>query len=319
MGIFSAIFANESSDAQKDAAKDAARAQEYAVDRAIEVQQPWYDTGEKALKKLEQIMGLDEPDYATAGAGGSTGAGGYDYGSYSSDGLFGGVSNAVSGNADYAQYVRDNPDLLAAFEGSGGRYGDIGDFGRTHYTSHGQNEPNRNIAAITGERAQGSVSTGVYTGGGRDLTGTSAAPGYGSGGANAQSEPSTQKYDPLEDFYGSARGRLAIKGFDQDAMNANAAGAATGRALSGAQWRDLNEINKANSYGAYNDWVNDYANLAGTGQATANGLAATIQNGGNAQAAAFGAIGQAEANKYAGYGAGLQNTVDLGAKWLGAM
>jgi hypothetical protein len=52
----------------------------------------------------------------------------------------GAYPNSDQGGSPYSGYVQRNPDLLAAFNASGGRYGSMEDFGQTHYNTHGQSE-----------------------------------------------------------------------------------------------------------------------------------------------------------------------------------
>lgn len=64
-----------------------------------------------------------------------------------------GASGVQGGGSPYADYVNRNPDLLAAYNASGGQYGNIEAFGQTHYDTHGQGE-GRQLYAPQAETSQ---------------------------------------------------------------------------------------------------------------------------------------------------------------------
>ena len=117
--------------AQQKAAKSQAQAAQSATDQNIAEQRRQYD-----LTRSDQMPFL-QSDYARRAMADRT----YGIQSDMRGGVDGpGMNDARIGQPDYGSYVRNNPDLLAAYNASGGQYGGIEDFGSIHYQTHGQGE-----------------------------------------------------------------------------------------------------------------------------------------------------------------------------------
>lgn len=177
--------------AQQKAAKSQAQAAQSATDQNIAEQRRQYD-----LTRSDQMPFL-RSDYARRAMADRT----YGIQSDMRGGVDGpGMNDARIGQPDYGAYVRSNPDLLAAYNASGGQYGGMEDFGAIHYQNHGRGE-------------------------GRQL-GTFQAPQMQTA---AQGQAGSQPFDPLSDFNRSAD--RALLNYEPVINSVNAAFSARGQGL----------------------------------------------------------------------------------------
>jgi len=111
------------------AARQGAQAIQGATDQSIAEQrrqfdlnrqdmQPFIQSGNRRLRAQDQLLGL--------GGGQSD--------------MAGQINVNDQPFNQWQSYVESQPDLLAAFQNSGGRWGDMENFGRLHYQTYGQNE-----------------------------------------------------------------------------------------------------------------------------------------------------------------------------------
>jgi hypothetical protein len=180
-----------SANQQSQAAKRSAQAATSASDQNIAEQRRQYD-----LTRGDQMPFL-QSDYARRAMADRT----YGIQSDMRGGVDGpGMNDARIGQPDYGSYVRSNPDLLAAYNASGGQYGGMEDFGAIHYQNHGRGE-------------------------GRQL-GTFQAPQMQTA---AQGQAGSQPFDPLSDFNRSAD--RALLNYEPAINSVNAAFSAKGQGL----------------------------------------------------------------------------------------
>lgn len=180
-----------SANQQSQAAKRSAQAATSASDQNIAEQRRQYD-----LTRSDQMPFL-QSDYARRAMADRT----YGIQSDMRGGVDGpGMNDPRIGQPDYGTYVRSNPDLLAAYNASGGQYGGMEDFGAIHYQTHGRGE-------------------------GRQL-GTFQAPQMQTA---AQSQTGSQPFDPLADFNRSAD--RALLNYEPAINSVNAAFSARGQGL----------------------------------------------------------------------------------------
>lgn len=129
-----------SSSASKSAAKTqsatadrAAELQNQQFEKLLQLQMPGYNRGEQASSVYMQALGIPS---MTSGSGTPGTAG----------------SGLMTG-PNWAQYVRDNPDLLAEYEG--GRFGggmSMSDAGKQHYQEYGKDEGRAAPAVATAQQ-----------------------------------------------------------------------------------------------------------------------------------------------------------------------
>jgi len=338
-GYLSGQGGQAAANAQQDAAN-----QTTALQRQIYMDQrglasPGYMTGGAASNKLAALFGIAPQDYQAAyggggmnmqggsqmlpnlGAGqpvqGHTGGGG----SNAAAGLIGSVAGSfipglgpigsalggavggmirnggddwktvatqAPGGFNYAAYMQQpdlaaewaKPDIKALFGGNQDAYANW------HYNQFGKNE-GRTLAPMTDTK--GTMPTG-----GAQMAGQS---GGAMGGAS----------NPLAEFYASPYAKLATtindQQFDQIKGNLGAAG----KSISGAAEGRYAKTLAGNTYGAFGDYTNQLANLAGMGQTNSQLAAAGNYgaNAGNAMMQGGNARANALTSAYQGYGQGL--------------
>ncbi|MGL4975986.1 MAG: hypothetical protein ACRC56_11880 [Bosea sp. (in: a-proteobacteria)] len=199
--------------------------------------------------------------------------------------------NSATG-PDYGAYVSGNPDLQAAFDGSGGRYGGVVDFGRTHYYTHGQGE-GRNLPMYGQTNGQQQLSAG----------------------ATGDQEP----FDPLAGFKGS--GDYALMDFKPVQDSTNAAFSAKGMGMDGSALRGMWGAKTGMTQDAFYRWRGGLegapTGAAGAMASAGQQLLGTTANARQATAAALGSSYQQRANAMsAGLGA-LQGAAQWGMKRWG--
>jgi hypothetical protein len=194
------------------------------------------------------------------------------------------VATQAPGGFDYAAYMQQpdlqaewaKPDIKALFGGNQDAYANW------HYNQFGKNE-GRTLASTTDTKSN------MPTGGAQQVQ----------GGAS----------NPLAEFYASPYAKLATtindQQFDQIKGNLGAAG----KSISGAAEGRYAKTLAGNTYGAFGDYTNQLANLAGMGQ-TNSQLASTAAgnygaNAGNAMMQGGNARANALTSAYQGYGQGL--------------
>lgn len=145
----------------------------------------------------------------------------------------------------WQSYVESNPDLLAAFQGSGGRWGDMENFGRLHYQTYGQNEgrPVPQRLVLQADQA---------------FSGQQGATGSGQGAAGSG--------DPLAGFRSS--GFYQIDDDPRIRQGTNAAFSAKGMGLDGSAQVAMGRALQSNLYGR----MLDYNSTLGTGAAQGAGI-----------------------------------------------
>lgn len=330
-------MAGQGGQAAANAQQDAAN-QTTALQRQIYMDQrglasPGYMTGGAASNKLAALFGIAPQDYGAAynsggmntsngsqmlpnlGAGqavqGHTGGGGSNQwaqlaGSVGGSLIGGPVGGAIGGalgglvrnggdnwktvatqapgGFNYAAYMQQpdlaaewaKPDIKALFGGNQDAYANW------HYNQFGKNE-GRTLAPMTDTKGT------MPTGGAQQVQ----------GGAS----------NPLAEFYASPYAKLATtindQQFDQIKGNLGAAG----KSISGAAEGRYAKTLAGNTYGAFGDYTNQLANLAGMGQ-TNSQLASTAAgnygaNAGNAMMQGGNARANALTSAYQGYGQGL--------------
>jgi len=350
-------MAGQGGQAAANAQQDAAN-QTTALQRQIYMDQrglasPGYMTGGAASNKLAALFGIAPQDYGAAynsggmntsngsqmlpnlGAGqavqGHTGGGGSNQwaqlaGSVGGSLIGGPVGGAIGGalgglvrnggdnwktvatqapgGFNYAAYMQQpdlaaewaKPDIKALFGGNQDAYANW------HYNQFGKNE-GRTLAPMTDTK--GTMPTG-----GAQMAGQS-------GGAS----------NPLAEFYASPYAKLATTisdgQFDQIKGNLGAAG----KSISGAAEGRYAKTLAGNTYGAFGDYTNQLANLAGMGQ-TSSQLASNAAgnygvNAGNSMMQAGNAKANALSSAYQGIGQGVSGALgtlnDYGKqqKWWG--
>ncbi len=255
-----------SANQQSKAAKQSAQAAQSATDQNIAEQRRQYD------QTRQDWLPFQRSDLARRNMADRS------YGIQSSDMM--GQQSVYDGNAgqpNYGDYVRANPDLLAAYEASGGQYGGIEDFGQIHYDTHGRGE-GRQLPLFQSQQTQ-----------------------------QPQGQVSGQPFDPLSDFNASADRALlnyepvinatnaafSAKGQGLDSSASNAMGKAlTGltqdafyRFRSGLEGAPTGAVNALQSAGQ--NMANNNANAR---TANANALASSYQQRGQANASGVGAV-----------------------------
>jgi len=310
--------------AQQDAANatTALQKQIYLDQRGLA--SPGYMTGGAASNKLAALFGIAPQNYEAAfggamnssggltsanlGAGqkvaGHTGGGGNNT---AAGYLLGGAPGAMIGSMirnggdqwktvateapggfNYAAYMQQpdlqaewaKPDIKALFGGNQDAYANW------HYNQFGKNE-GRTLASTTDTKGT------MPTGGAQQVQ----------GGAS----------NPLAEFYASPYAKLATtindQQFDQIKGNLGAAG----KSISGAAEGRYAKTLAGNTYGAFGDYTNRLADLAGMNQ-TSSQLASNAAgnygvNAGNAMMQAGNAKANALTSAYKGYGTGISDAV----------
>jgi hypothetical protein len=137
----------------------------------------------------------------------------------------GAVYQGNLGQPDYGSYVRNNADLMDAYNASGGQYGGIEDFGSTHYQTHGRGE-------------------------GRELRMFEAPQQMAQMGQTEQA--SGQPFDPLADFNASADAKLL--NYAPISNNINAMYSAKGAGLDGSAIKALQDRTTNYTQNAFYNW-----------------------------------------------------------------
>jgi hypothetical protein len=204
--MFVEILSNlMSNSAQQKAAKRGAQVAQSTADQNIAEQRRQYD------QTRSDQMPFMQSDYARRRMADRT------YGIQSQD-MMGRQSvgdvpmyQGNQGGIDYGSYVRSNPDLMADFNSSGGRYGGMEDYGALHYQNFGRGE-GRQLPMF---EAQQQPQTAAMT------------------------QQQGQPFDPLADFNASAD--RALLNYAPISQNVNAMYSAKGAGLDGAALKALQD------------------------------------------------------------------------------
>jgi hypothetical protein len=243
-----------SANQQSKAAKQGAQAAQGATDQTIAEQRRQYD------QTRQDLLPFQQSDLARRRMADRT------YGIQSSD--MAGQQSVYQGNVggmDYGAYVRNNPDLLADFNASGGRYGGIEQYGQIHYDTHGRGE-------------------------GRQLP-LFQAPAQQQ--MQGQAQASGKPFDPLADFNASAD--RALLNYAPISQNVNAQFSAKGAGLDGSAMKALQD--RTTQY-TQNAFYNFRSGLEGTPTGANNALASAGQNMASNNANARTANANAMASSY---------------------
>jgi hypothetical protein len=256
----------------------AAKAQQQAANQTTALQKNIY---------MDQ-RGLASPGYMTGGAASNKLAALFGIAPQDYQAAYGGGGGgAVNGQSDqWSGYLASNPDVMDYWKSNAKlreMYPNANDFASYHYANFGQQE-------------------------GRQLP--TSQPMQGAGGAQQmQGGAIGGASNPLADFYASPYAKLSTtindQQFDQIKGNLGAAG----KSISGAAEGRYAKTLAGNTFGAFGDYTNQLANLAGMGQ-TNSQLASTAAgnygaNAGNAMMQAGNARANALTSAYQGYGQGL--------------
>lgn len=185
------------------------------------------------------------------------------------------------GQLDFGSYVRNHPDLLAAYNASGGRYGGIEDFGQIHYQNHGQGE---------GRQVPIFEATQVQT----------AAQNTG------------QPFDPLSDFNASAD--RALLNYEPAINSVNAAFSAKGQGLDSSASNAMGKALTGLTQQAFYNWR---SGLEGSPTGAAGAISGAGQNMANANQSARNALSQSLASSYGARADSTNNMYNNFAKILG--
>jgi hypothetical protein len=249
--------------------------------------------------------GLASPGYMTGGAASNKLAALFGIAPQDYQAAYGGAGGgAVNGQSDqWSGYLASNPDVMDYWKSNAKlrqMYPNANDFASYHYANFGQQEGRQLPTA-------GDTKSTMPTGGAQQMQ----------GGAS----------NPLAEFYASPYAKLATtindQQFDQIKGNLGAAG----KSISGAAEGRYAKTLAGNTYGAFGDYTNQLANLAGMGQ-TSSQLASNAAgnygvNAGNSMMQAGNAKANALTSAYQGYGQGVSAALgtvnDYGKqqKWWG--
>jgi hypothetical protein len=191
------------------------------------------------------------------------------------------------GQMDYGAYVRNNPDLLAAYQASGGQYGGIEDFGQIHYDTHGRGE-GRALPLFQSQMQQPQTAAGMQASG--------------------------QPFDPLADFNASAD--RAILNYAPISQNVNAQFSAKGAGLDGSAMKALQD--RTTQY-TQNAFYNFRSGLEGSPTGANNALAQAGQQMASNNANARTANANAMASSYgqrANANAGMAGSIVGAGTWF---
>lgn len=221
---------------QQKAAKRQAQAAQSATDQNIAEQRRQYDQ-----TRADQMPFL-QSDYARRAMADRS------YGIQNNN-MMGSVqgpnmNDARIGQPDYGSYVRNNPDLMAAYSASNGQYGGIEDFGNIHYQTHGQGE-GRQLGMFQAPQMQ------------------TAAQGQASG----------QSFDPLADF--NASGDRALLNYEPAINSVNAAFSAKGAGLDSSASNALGKTLTGMTQNAFYNWR---SGLEGSPTGAAGAIGSAGQN-----------------------------------------
>jgi hypothetical protein len=234
------VGASSAANAQKDSANASTALQKdvYLDQRGLAA--PGYMTGGAASNKLAALFGIAPQDYQAAYGGGGGGSG---------------LGNPNGQSDQWSSYLASNPDVMDYWKSNAKlrqMYPNANDFASYHYANFGQQE---------GRQLPSNKTT-------QPIGGAQQVQGGATGGAS----------NPLAEFYDSPYAKLATTisndQFDQIKGNLGAAG----KSISGAAEGRYAKTLAGNTYGAFGDYTNQLANLAGMNQ-TSSQLAS--QAGGN--------------------------------------
>jgi hypothetical protein len=252
-----------SANQQSQAAKRGAQAAQSATDQNIAEQRRQYD------QTRQDQLPFQQSELARRRMADRT------YGIQSND-MMGrqSVYDGNEGQMDYGAYVRNNPDLMAAYQASGGQYGSIEDFGQIHYDTHGRGE-GRQLPLFQSQQSQPMQQM--------------------------QGQASGQPFDPLADFNASAD--RAILNYAPIAAGVNAQFSAKGAGLDGSAAKALQDRTTQYTQNAFYNFRsglegnNSGANnaLAQAGQQMASNNANARTANANALASSYGQRAQANA------------------------
>lgn len=187
-----------SANQQSQAAKRGARVAQTASDQNMAEQRRQYDQTRQDQMPFMQSdyarRAMADRSYGIQNMRGTVDGPGMNEGQFANDPRI--------GQPDFGSYVRNNPDLMAAYNASGGQYGGIEDFGQIHYQTHGQGE-GRQVGMFQAPQQQMQTA--------------------------AQSQASGQPFDPLADFNASAD--RALLNYGPAINSVNAAFSAKGQGL----------------------------------------------------------------------------------------
>lgn len=198
-------------------------------------QMPFIQSGWRRLAAQDQLLGIQGGNAGMATTG---------------------PAMMTQSGPDYGSYVRNNADLLNAFNASNGRWGGMEDFGAIHFDTHGRGE-GRQVPMFSNPNET-----------------TFAA----SGGANqAQGGGATQAAnDPLAGF--RASGFYQIDDDPRIRQGTNAAFSAKGMGLDGAAQVAMGRALQSNLYGRLTDYSNTLSGGAAQGLGAVQGLGALGAN-----------------------------------------
>jgi hypothetical protein len=184
---------------QSKAAKQGAQAATNASNQNIAEQRRQYD------QTRQDQMPFLQSDYARRALADQS------YGIQSQD-MMGrqSVFEGNQGGMDYGSYVRNNPDLMAAYNASGGQYGGIEDFGQIHYDTHGRGE-GRQLPMFQSQQPQMAMQQGQAAG----------QPFNPLAGFNASADRALLNYEPAINSVNAAFSSKG-QGLDSSASNAMA-------------------------------------------------------------------------------------------------
>lgn len=212
--IFGASQASNSAKKSAQATQDASAAsiaeQARQYDLARKDQMPFLQGGYQRLNAQNSALGLGAINYNSTGQSG----------------------------LNYEDYVRNNPDLLNAFNSSGGQYGSMSDFGKTHWDTWGQN--------------QGFAAPQEYS------------------NAFATGESNGQSNNPLSGFQSSAYYQLPR---DPNYLNSvNTMYSAKGMGLDGAAQKAMFDRISNQDYNRFTDYMTTLSGGIASGQGSASNL-----------------------------------------------
>lgn len=185
------------------------------------------------------------------------------------------------GQMDFGSYVRNNPDLLAAYNASGGQYGGIEDFGQIHYQNHGQGE-GRQVPIFEAPQMQ------------------TAAQNDG------------QPFNPLSDFNASAD--RALLNYEPAISSVNAAFSAKGQGLDSSASNAMGKALTGLTQQAFYNWR---SGLEGSPTGAAGAISGAGQNMASANQSARNALSQSLASSYGARADSTNNMYNSLAKILG--
>ena len=320
----SAIGASKASKAAKQAAAAQSDAAQKQVDLSREIyydqrglQQPYYQAGLQGMygnSGLMNLLGFTTPGQGAGQAPANQNA--FDPSQYASGNY--GTSTIgqppAAGSMDYAGYVNNYPDLMAAYSSlspsatahllrTGADLNGDGtisqaEFGQAHYSADGQREGRSVNAFAASTPAQATQSTGQVGTAQPVDTGTPAA--------------TTPAPDPAEGPMTQTLRQTPGYNFlvDEAKRNLENSFAARGKLLSGSAMRALNAQTIGLADQTYQQSVNNAFNLANIGM----GSAAQIQNAGSNYAANAGNAFQNMGNAAANGAYGQANAWNAGAQ-----